>query len=187
MSREFAGRSLCEVEPTTLFAGLVKNLVARFLSSHNRELPGIKVVDLASGKPSRGAYEIARWKRSGPMREAAFAPAEPASATRGDRFPPEKTMSTRAAEIDFAPDFELSHGEEIWKSCNSNISVVHRSRLVISDARQNEHPIAWAPTSDRYQPAARAAHARCGNTRLYELLAARQVEADVDGRSRRSL
>ena len=36
-----------------------------------------------------------------------------------------------------------------------------------------------------YQPAARAAHARCGNTRLYELLAAREVEADVDGRSRK--
>src|SRR5262249_22694056 len=35
-----------------------------------------------------------------------------------------------------------------------------------------------------YQPAARAAHARCGNTRLYELLAAREVEGDVDGRSR---
>jgi len=48
----------------------------------------------------------------------------------------------------FAPDFELTHGSENWKSCNSNISVVHRSRLVISDARQNEHPIAWAPTSD---------------------------------------
>jgi hypothetical protein len=36
-----------------------------------------------------------------------------------------------------------------------------------------------------YQPAARAAHARCGNTRLYELLATREVEADVDGRSRK--
>jgi hypothetical protein len=36
-----------------------------------------------------------------------------------------------------------------------------------------------------YQPAARAAHARCGNTRLYELLAAREVEADVDGHSRK--
>jgi hypothetical protein len=37
----------------------------------------------------------------------------------------------------------------------------------------------------RYQPTARAAHAQCGNTRLYELLAAREVEADVDGRSRK--
>jgi hypothetical protein len=36
-----------------------------------------------------------------------------------------------------------------------------------------------------YQPAARVAHARCGNTRLYELLAAREVEADVDDRSRK--
>src|SRR5215831_19651419 len=36
-----------------------------------------------------------------------------------------------------------------------------------------------------YRPAARAEHARCGNTRLYELLAAREVEADVDGRSRK--
>jgi hypothetical protein len=36
-----------------------------------------------------------------------------------------------------------------------------------------------------YQPAARAAQGRCGNTRLYELLAAREVEADVDGRSRK--
>src|SRR5262245_35178783 len=32
---------------------------------------------------------------------------------------------------------------------------------------------------------ARAAHARCGNARLYELLAAREVEVDVDGRSRK--
>jgi hypothetical protein len=35
-----------------------------------------------------------------------------------------------------------------------------------------------------YQRSARA-HARCGNTRLYELLAAREVEGDVDGRSRK--
>jgi hypothetical protein len=36
----------------------------------------------------------------GPYGEAAFAPAEPASATRGNRFPPEKTMSTeRPKEI----------------------------------------------------------------------------------------
>jgi hypothetical protein len=31
----------------------------------------------------------------GPYGEATFAPAEPTSATRGDRFPPEKTMSTK--------------------------------------------------------------------------------------------
>src|SRR5262249_60299829 len=30
------------------------------------------------------------------------------------------------AEIDFAPDFERSHGGEIWKSGNANISVVRR-------------------------------------------------------------
>jgi len=36
-----------------------------------------------------------------------------------------------------------------------------------------------------YQPAARAARARCGATGVYELLAAHEEEADVDGRSRK--
>jgi hypothetical protein len=35
-------------------------------------------------------------------------------------------------------------------------------------------PVPGLRRATGYQPAARAAHARCGNTRLYELLAARQ-------------
>ena len=35
-----------------------------------------------------------------------------------------------------------------------------------------------------YQPTARAAHARCGATRVCEPLAAHEVEAEVDGNSR---
>jgi hypothetical protein len=36
-----------------------------------------------------------------------------------------------------------------------------------------------------YQPAARPAHVRSGNARLYELLAAGEVEAYVEGRLRK--
>jgi len=36
-----------------------------------------------------------------------------------------------------------------------------------------------------YQPAARPALVRCGNARLYELLAAGEVEAYVEGRLRK--
>jgi len=46
-----------------------------------------------------------------------------------EEFPAWKDSDQRVPEIDFAPDFELTHGREIWKSCNSDISVVNRSRL----------------------------------------------------------
>src|SRR5262249_53558686 len=46
-----------------------------------------------------------------------------------EECPAWKDNDQQVPEIDFAPDFELTHGREIWKSCNSNISVVHRSRL----------------------------------------------------------
>jgi hypothetical protein len=60
MSREFvaAARSFCEVEPTTLFAGTHQEPSWRGSSprtiARSPPLAGIKVVDLASGKPSRG-------------------------------------------------------------------------------------------------------------------------------------
>ena len=79
MSREFvaAARSFCEVKPTTLFAGTHQEPSWRGSSprtiARSPSLTGIKVVDLAGGKPSRGAYEIAmQMETIGPYARSRF-------------------------------------------------------------------------------------------------------------------
>jgi hypothetical protein len=125
------------------------------------------------------------WSTTFRMREAQFASADGPSAIRRPRsFRPGKIVAREAEEID---SHRISSFLMDWKSRNLATSTLlpYIAPVYKFDARQNEHPIPWAPTSDSL-----SAPSACGTCSMrqhvrYELLAAREVEADVQCRSRK--